>query len=1240
MATAADLFAAPPTPEPAKPPAKKAVSAAELFAAPEPEPTMPPGATAGAMVGGRLQQEKAWEETPELLRRPDAEPPELQPGPSAIPEYLQRPPGTPMSGLEEAGWTAAGVGVPTVLGIGSGIAGGPLAGAAIGGLSSAGIEHLRQEREKQLGLRDEVNPWTIGFEAGMGAIPGAPLEKLGLKTLAPKVAARVVEGSLMGGGSVAARKKLETGEWPTARELFTGAAVGGVTGGALGGGMEAVQHGVAGRIARAAERDANAPMLWLVTDKDGNYTTTSDERLAAKAHKQMGGDEAGASMRIMDLDETSQFRRWQAEQNFVGPPEPSPQGELFEPPEPQRMVTQPGETIGPTPEAQQAAQQQQAQARPAQEQAQTSAEGVPPPEAAAEGAVPPKPPEAPPPPPPEPEQLELGAEPTTHEAAESRAWAASPFRKVAGLYEAMTGKVIPPKRARPGERLSGELAGARRMWGHLPEDSQQILEYSILHSKDDIAEAARGEVPVETTRALAAELNVDPARMAKEPKGTIWNAERLEAAAMHIEGLMRRIDRLRTAYQADPLNGRAALDLQEAADELATVMVAYQGRKAEVGRALNIMKFRKRAFDSGDPAAIREASRVGGTPEEIALMLKTIPPEDVEGRFKAILKMRKPTFRQYWKTYLITNILSAPKTHERNIIGNAVNLAKTPLAMAVGAPFSDELSVGGAGAYIRGAWGQKERDGVAATGIRPALKGFLHIMKHGYAPGAESRFELPPVELFPHWGEKGRAVANVISRGLSGMDYFARELATQGELRSMAHDIARREGLRGDQLADRITELVRDPTPAMLEHADKASTRAVFQEGGQAAQLATSLRDKANVTIHYGAGKKFEIPAGDFILPFIRTPANIFGQGFQLSPLGFLSKTAHSGGRLQAQARAEAALGTMLLAPIAWLAREGRLSGSGPTDPAEQNKLRKLGWEPNSIKVGDHWVGYSVLGPMALPLAVVANLHDDYVERSNRGEKTDLSSAALGASLRLGRTMLQQSYLQNLSDLFDAVSDNTGHRWQNLVARIGASHIPASSLLRATSSAIDPVLRDPQNLEESFKAQLPFLSKEVQPRIRPTGEPITIEPPGGAMGRMFLPMNISRARSDLVTQQLSDLGMTLAMPRAERIEPPPAKTRGMTPAELRRASTLPPREALAVEQAKGYATQHALENLFSKPGWSEKSDVAKRNMIEKTRNRVGHQVMTRAKVLRNRGQPVTLEEIYPRVLGEAPPSEP
>jgi hypothetical protein len=138
-----------------------------------------------------------------------------------------------------------------------------------------------------------------------------------------------------------------------------------------------------------------------------------------------------------------------------------------------------------------------------------------------------------------------------------------------------------------------------------------------------------------------------------------------------------------------------------------------------------------------------------------------------------------------------------------------------------------------------------------------------------------------------------------------------------------------------------------DPPADVAAVAREAAQRAVFKEpGGKIVQtLIAAKRDH---------------PWLDFVIPFVKTPANILRQGIEASPLAPLSRqfrdAVSAGGRAQSEAMGRATSGTVALATLAYWASQGRLSGNGPSAPSQRAALMEAGWRPNAVKVGDQWV--------------------------------------------------------------------------------------------------------------------------------------------------------------------------------------------------------------------------------------------------------------------------------------------
>ena len=96
------------------------------------------------------------------------------------------------------------------------------------------------------------------------------------------------------------------------------------------------------------------------------------------------------------------------------------------------------------------------------------------------------------------------------------------------------------------------------------------------------------------------------------------------------------------------------------------------------------------------------------------------------------------------------------------------------------------------------------------------------------------------------------------------------------------------------------------------------------------------------------------------------------------------------GGYARDLAYARLTLGSLLCGATASLCVMGNLTGSGPKNKAQREALMATGWQPYSVRIGDKWVSYARMEPVASTLGIVA----DAIELSN----------AMTAGMQYGRT--------------------------------------------------------------------------------------------------------------------------------------------------------------------------------------------------------------------------------------------
>lgn len=748
----------------------------------------------------------------------------------------------------------------------------------------------------------------------------------------------------------------------------------------------------------------------------------------------------------------------------------------------------------------------------------------------------------------------------------------------------------------PRQPHADPLAGTDVFLDKFPEEVRGGIR-QILEDNAGFDAQRRGVVDPAVTARLAEGVAVDASRALKP--GAALNAQGVRAHADALAGAQSKINTLAQKVSTGAATDADVLALETARAEAKTIAASIMGARSEAGRALAEFRVLARVVEHGTPQQIQQAAEtLRGSAGQFAQEFAALP-DDPLTRYRWLQQRERPTFTDRARSYFYANILSGAKTHERNIIGNASNavlgLVSQPFAAAAdfarstvrGVPRTvefSELPHQVAGALV----------GVP-QGLRDMVYAFRHGVTRAQLSGAMTaaqagKLDLPVVEF----GGGGANPFNWPMRGLNGVDQFFRSIGKNQELYALAFQQAKREGLHGPALQDRMAHLVTgvdEVSQGIQDRADAFARRAVFQEQG--GPIVSSLQAVAA-----------RVPGFGFVVPFIKTPGNIMRQGFEASPAGFAMSAARQGGREGAQAMGRAAAGSAALGYFAYLAASGRLSGSGPTNPAERAQLMESGWRPNSVKIGNRWVSYLPMQPISTPAAAVADSFDAW--RAAGGD-ADTAEKAADAVLRTVRSQLNQSFLSGAADLIQAIeqSDSFEQRAASVAARTAGGFVPFSGALGTVTSATDPMVRQPKGVGESMAARLPGLSQNVPARLDRFGRDVQRE--GGPMRRALDPFNVSTESDDPVLAELGRLGVSMGMPSGRVTLPD-----NITP--LSRG------ESREVQQAKGGATYDVLMRVISAPGYANLSDDQKVDVLELAITRARGAVGQQQKAVRLRGR--------------------
>lgn len=504
------------------------------------------------------------------------------------------------------------------------------------------------------------------------------------------------------------------------------------------------------------------------------------------------------------------------------------------------------------------------------------------------------------------------------------------------------------------------------------------------------------------------------------------------------------------------------------------ILRAHPGMRPEIRDRL------ARALVEGDQRALIEAARAANRP-------------------KAVDK-----FLEYWKAGLV----SGPPTLAGNVVSNAVFETWRTGERGVAGLIDGLL------ARIQGR--EQERfasESLAALqsaryAVPEGLKLFWNgLLEERIRPGAKYESNIGAIG-----GWRGRVVRFPF-RILQAGDDMAKHFAFNNELAATAWRMALREGkrgrLHGQALVDHATDIVNrtrrhaearvlrdagltleradqlaleDREAGMLwSQADRAAHEATFQDAvGRFTQAALDARRAA----HF-----LGLPLGDIVAPFVKTPSRILVQAGKRTPLGFLDAARVWKGVKQgeiapgefADALAKPLLGTLLGISLYAAARSGLVTGSGPADDRKRRLLQQQGWQPYSLRLGDSWVSYKRMEPLASILGLAADLAEADDEKT-AGTLADKLQGALVANVT------DKSYITGITSLAEAWQDPKRYApaW---LRQFEGSLIP--NVFRKAAVAIDPTVRDTRSsLVGPVVGGIPGLSETLPERRQGTGEPI------------------------------------------------------------------------------------------------------------------------------------------------------
>lgn len=561
--------------------------------------------------------------------------------------------------------------------------------------------------------------------------------------------------------------------------------------------------------------------------------------------------------------------------------------------------------------------------------------------------------------------------------------------------------------------------------------------------------------------------------------------------------------------------------------------------RSEAGRDLNSLKVV--ANRTLDPAywwtKARQWKGADLTADEYVDIRRFGEARDRAGLVQYVSTLRKAGPGQQlltlWKAGLLTN----PKTHLVNLAGNtafaALETAKDPVAALV-----DRL--------LQLRTGERTKGGIT----RLTMEASVHGAKAGLVeawdilhgkPTAVTKLELRPDVSFNNIVLD--TYVKTIFRLLEAGDRPYYQAALFRSLAEQATVAGKKMGLQGVKLREYVEGTQRGE--GLL--ADQLTVQAISD-----AEVAT-FKDRTSLG---KAAQSFarDVPGGQVILPFQRTPGAVATRVLEYSPLGLARglKNAITVGlkgkgaspALQRAAAEQVARGLVGSGAVwlgAELARHDLMTGAAPTMGSKDRTLwLQEGRKANSLWFQGQWVNIGRVSPAGNLLALGANLY----RAAQQPGANDLATQIINVGAGALKTVADQPFLTGASTALSAIQDPE-REGPAFLRGLAGSVVPAA--VGAVARASD-VARVPQagtgpasGVAGAVMERIPGLRTHLPPRITTLGDRI---PAPGWVNALFNPATASpdlRA-SDPLIRELADAGYAVPRPPRQAHESPSVYT--------------------------------------------------------------------------------------------------
>jgi hypothetical protein len=190
--------------------------------------------------------------------------------------------------------------------------------------------------------------------------------------------------------------------------------------------------------------------------------------------------------------------------------------------------------------------------------------------------------------------------------------------------------------------------------------------------------------------------------------------------------------------------------------------------------------------------------------------------------------------------------------------------------------------------------------------------------------------------------------------------------------------------------------------------------------------------------------------------------------------------------------------------------------------------LRRTGWQPYSVKVGDTYYAFNRLDPLGMTTGLAA----DIAEVVGQLDEPDAGEIAAAGVLAIMSNLVSKTYLSGIAAVTEFLSGGpaglTVSSAEQYIGRTLASFVPFSGALGTIERTIDPTMREAANVVDAIRARVPGFSDDLPPRRNLWGEPIVLQ--GGLGPDIASPIYTSTETSSAVDAEIVANRVPIQMP--------------------------------------------------------------------------------------------------------------